>query len=190
LSCSPASPWRHRASGLVIRDPCAPCKGCVGPVGGRYPTRQLLLQPEVIGAWALGNEGTRSPRWKRSPWGINEHVDHNENEHRASLEKDNVNAESVRIDEGRGLAVKRATQAAAGGTGVWVMGCGQRNDVATRESRCGGEKRPQLQIREDRSRLQRETERSVVAQKRVMIVERRDLSSRATRQVARAGRLM
>ena len=50
--------------------------------------------------------------------------------------------------------------------------------------------RPQLQIREDQSRPHGVTERSVVAKKRVTIVERRDLSSRATQEVARARRLM
>jgi hypothetical protein len=49
--------------------------------------------------------------------------------------------------------------------------------------------RPQLEIREDRIRPRGVTERSVIARKRVMIVERRDLSARATQEAARAGRL-
>ena len=49
--------------------------------------------------------------------------------------------------------------------------------------------RPQLEIREEQTRPRRVTERSVVARKRVTIVERRDLSSRATQEAARAGRL-
>ena len=40
--------------------------------------------------------------------------------------------------------------------------------------------RPQLEIREDQNGSHGVTERSVVAKKRVMIVEQRDLSSRAT----------
>ena len=43
--------------------------------------------------------------------------------------------------------------------------------------------RPQLQIREDQSRPHGVTERSVVAKKRVTIVERRGLSSRAALEV-------
>jgi hypothetical protein len=38
----------------------APWKGRVDPVGGRYPTRQLLLQPEAVGAWRAGNGTARS----------------------------------------------------------------------------------------------------------------------------------
>src|SRR5689334_13342439 len=34
---------------------CAVKKGRVGPVGGRYPTRQLSLQPETTGVAVLGN---------------------------------------------------------------------------------------------------------------------------------------
>ena len=48
---------------------------------------------------------------------------------------------------------------------------------------------PQLEIREDQRRPRGVTERSVIARKRVTIVERRDLSSRATLEAARAGRL-
>jgi len=44
----------------------APWKGHVDPVGGSWPTRQLLLQPEAIGAWAAGNGGARGLRCKRS----------------------------------------------------------------------------------------------------------------------------
>jgi Putative sugar-binding domain len=41
----------------------APWKGRVDPVGGRYPTRQLLLQPEAVGAWRAGNgTGTKPLR--------------------------------------------------------------------------------------------------------------------------------
>jgi len=45
--------------------------------------------------------------------------------------------------------------------------------------------RPRLEIREDQNGSHGVTERSVVAKKRVMIVEQRDLSSRATLEVTR-----
>ena len=45
------------------------------------------------------------------------------------------------------------------------------------------EERSQPEIREEQAGLRRVAERSVVAMKRVMIVERRDLSSRATLEV-------
>jgi len=48
----------------------------------------------------------------------------------------------------------------------------------------------QPEVREEQAGLCRVTDRSVVAMKRVMIVEPRDLSSRATQEVARARRLM
>ena len=50
--------------------------------------------------------------------------------------------------------------------------------------------RSQPEIREEQAGLNRVAERSVVALKRVMIVERRDLSSRAMQEVVRARRLM
>jgi hypothetical protein len=45
------------------------------------------------GCWQRHN--TRPLMSKVPPGGISEHADHNENEHRASPEKGNVNAESV-----------------------------------------------------------------------------------------------
>ena len=52
------------------------------------------------------------------------------------------------------------------------------------------EERSQPDVREEQAGLSRVAERSVVALKRVMIVERRDLSSRAMQEVVRARRLM
>ena len=46
----------------LARKSRAAVKGRVDPVGGRYPTRQLLLQPEAIGAWVAGN-GNRFFGW-------------------------------------------------------------------------------------------------------------------------------
>ena len=52
------------------------------------------------------------------------------------------------------------------------------------------EERSQPEIREEQAGPNRVAERSVVALKRVMIVERRDLSSRAMQEVVRARRLV
>jgi hypothetical protein len=52
------------------------------------------------------------------------------------------------------------------------------------------EERSQPEIREEQTGPNRVAERSVVAMKRVMIVEQRDLSSRAMQEVVRARRLM
>ena len=51
------------------------------------------------------------------------------------------------------------------------------------------EGRSQPEIREEQTGLDRVAERSVVAMKRVMIVEQRDLSSRSTRKQQEPGRL-
>ena len=51
------------------------------------------------------------------------------------------------------------------------------------------EERSQPEVREEQAGLRGAAERSVVALKRVMIVERRDLSSRAMPEAARTGRL-
>ena len=52
------------------------------------------------------------------------------------------------------------------------------------------EERSQPEFREEQTGPNRVAERSVVATKRVMIVEQRDLSSRAMQKVVRARRLM
>ena len=121
--------------------------------------------------------------------GISEHADHNENEHRASLEKGNVNAESVilrrRPQAGREVS-SRSSVRCHRGIGDGMSAKEQRVNTGSPQRR--GE-RPQLQIRKDQSRPLRVAERSVVAKKRVTIVERRGLSSRATQEAARAGRL-
>jgi hypothetical protein len=52
------------------------------------------------------------------------------------------------------------------------------------------EERSQPEVREEQAGPRWVAERSVVALKRVTIVEQRDLSSRATQKVARAWRLM
>ena len=77
---------------------------------------------------------------------------------------------------------------AAGDTSVgFTPGSGV--DMCSKEKRVNmgsptwREERSQPEIREEQAGLRRVAERSVVAMKRVMIVERRDLSSRATLEV-------
>ena len=164
-------------------------KGRVDPVGGRYPIRQALLQPEAVGAWGAGNGPARSPRCKRSRSG---------SASKQPLKRMNTEQASKRAmwtpsllkqDEGRRPGVKRATGATSGATGVLVRGCEQRIDgVNTGNPRQWGE-RPQLKIREDQNRLAWVAERSVVARNRVTIEEQRDLSSRATQKQPEPGRL-
>ena len=117
--------------------------------------------------------------------GISEHIDHNENEHRASLEKGNVDAESV--------ILRRRPKAGCEASNASSIRChrGIGDGMGAKEQRVNtgspvrwGE-RPRLEIREDQNGSHGVTERSVVAKKRVMIVEQRDLSSRATLEVTR-----
>ena len=126
---------------------------------------------------------------KVPPGGISEHLDHNENEHRASLEKGNVDSESVRKRR-----KPKARREASNANSDWChrgigdgMGAKEQRVNTGSPERWG--ERPELEIREDQIRPPRVTERSVVAKKRVTIVEQRDLRSRATQEVARAGRL-
>jgi hypothetical protein len=78
---------------------------------------------------------------------------------------------------------------------VWKnRGSGDGMSAKEREVNTGNpirrEARSQPDVREEQAGLNRVAERSVVAVKRVMIVERRDLSSRAKQEVVRARRLM
>jgi len=101
-----------------------------------------------------------------------------------------VNAEFVRLKR-RPKAGREASNAnnvrCHRGIGDGMGAKGQRVNTGSLGRR--GE-RPQLEIREDQSRPHGVRERFVVAEKRVTIVERRDLSSRATQEAARARRLM
>ena len=121
--------------------------------------------------------------------GISEHLDHNRNERRASLEKGNVDAEFVRK--------RRRPKAGRGASNANNVRChrGIGDGMGAKEQRVNtgspgrwGE-RPQPEIREDQSRPQGVTQSSVVVKKRGTIVERRDLSSRATLEVTRGKRL-
>lgn len=105
------------------------------------------------------------------------------NYRRTGLEKVNVSfepAEDVRRP-------KLALEASNIRTGLGRRGSGvdmvQRRNASTWEARCGGKRDPKPEIREEQAGLRWMAERSVVARKRVMIAERRDLSSRATLEV-------
>jgi hypothetical protein len=106
-------------------------------------------------------------------------------ERRVSLETGNVTAEPVRNRRRPPSVWEASSKAPSRSTGVLALACGQRRGVVTRETRDGGGERPQPEAREGQTGSPRVTERSVVASKRVMIVERRGLSSRATLEVKR-----
>ena len=110
-------------------------------------------------------------------------------ERRASLETGNVTAEPVRNRrrppsdwEASSKSTKQKHRGI--GAGMWA----KEGNVNTGSPRRRGE-RPQPEAREGQAGPARVAERSVVALKRVMIVERRDLSSRAMPEAARTGRL-
>jgi hypothetical protein len=110
-------------------------------------------------------------------------------ERRASLETDNVTAESVR-DRRRPPSAWEASSKSTKqkhrgmGAGMWA----KEGSVNTGSPRWRGE-RPQPEAREGQTGPPRVAERLLVAKKRVMIVERRGLSSRAKQEAARTGRL-
>jgi hypothetical protein len=179
--------YTEAVAGLSPGFQCA-VKGRVDPVGGRYPTRQLLLQPEEVGAWRGGNGPARSLRCKRSGKAGSASKQPLKRMNTEQAWKRAMWTPSLlKQDEGRRLDVKRATRAPTGAAGVLVRGWEQRIDgVNTGSPRQWGGK-PQLEIREDRNRLHRVGERSVVAKNRVTIEERRDLSSRATQKQQEPG---
>jgi hypothetical protein len=107
------------------------------------------------------------------------------NERRAGLEKGNASVEPAEI----GRRPKLTLEASNKSTGAGRRGSGV--DMCAKEKRVNmgnptwREGRSQPEIREEQAGLRRVAERFVVATKRVMIVERRDLSSRATLEVKR-----
>ena len=118
-----------------------------------------------------------------------ERAGHNMSERRASLEKGNVNAELVR-NERRPPSLRKASDksTAEGHRGIGDGMCAKERCVNTGSSLRRG-RRAQPEAREGKAGTYRVAERSVVARKRVMTVERRGLSSGAMQQRARARRL-
>ena len=111
-------------------------------------------------------------------------------ERRESLENNNVTAESMLLWR-RPPSCREASNTRTGGE---HRGSGDGMSAKEQDVNTGNpirrEERSQPEIREEQAGLNRVAERSVVALKRVMIVERRDLSSRAMQEVVRARRLM
>ena len=111
-------------------------------------------------------------------------------ERRESLENINVTAEP--------LATRRRPpsgwEASNTRTGWKHRGSGDGMSAKERDVNTGNpirwEERSQPALREEQAGPNRVAERSVVAMKRVTIVEQRDLSSRAMQEVVRARRLM
>jgi hypothetical protein len=120
---------------------------------------------------------------------VSGHTGHNTSKRRASLEKGDVNAELVKFKRrppsAREVSDKRSGWDRRGiGDGM----CAKEMRVNT-----GGPSRwglsPQPDTREGASGAVRESERLVVARKRLITVERRGLGSRAAQDRARVWRL-
>jgi hypothetical protein len=110
-------------------------------------------------------------------------------ERRASLETGNVTAEPVRNRRRPPSAWEASSESTEQehrgiGAGMWA----KEGSVNTGSSRRRGE-RPQPEAREGQTGLPWVAERPVVALKRVMIVERRGLSSESERKCVECGRL-
>ena len=110
-------------------------------------------------------------------------------ERRASLETGNVTAEPVRNRRRPPSAWEASSESTEQeyrgiGAGMWAKEGSVNMGNPSRWA-----ERAQPQFREEQTGSVRVAERSVVARKRVTIVERRGLSSRATLKAARAGRL-
>jgi hypothetical protein len=111
------------------------------------------------------------------------------NKRRAGLEKGNVSVEPAEFGRRPQLTLEVSnTGTESGRRGSGVDMCAKEKYVNMGSPSWSGA-RPQREAREGEARPAWVTERSVVAMKRVMIVERRDLSSRATQEAARARRL-
>jgi hypothetical protein len=110
-------------------------------------------------------------------------------ERRERLENINVTAEPM-VPWRRSPSEREASDTST----VWKhRGSGDGMSAKEQDVNTGNqirrEERSQPEIREEQAGLNRVAERSVVALKRVMIVEQRDLSSRAGQEGARARRL-
>jgi hypothetical protein len=168
----------------------APWKGRVNPVGVRYPTRQLLLQPEAVGAWGAGNDATRSLRCKRTRKAGSASTQPLMRMNTEQASKRAMRTPSLlKQDEGRRLNMKRATRAMFRAAGVLVRGCEQRINAVNTGGPSWWGARPQLKNREVWNRPAGESERFIVARNRVTIEEQRDLSSRSTQKQQEPGRL-
>jgi hypothetical protein len=105
-----------------------------------------------------------------------------ETERRVSLENINVTAEPL-VPRRRPPSCREVSNTRTGGK---HRGSGDGMSAKDQEVNTGSpmqrEARSQPEVREEQTGLNRVAERSVVAMKRVTIVEQRDLSSRATQK--------
>jgi hypothetical protein len=110
-------------------------------------------------------------------------------ERRESLETINVTAESM-VPWRRPPSCREASNARTGGEHRGSGdGMSAKEQVVNTGSPIWWEERSQPEFREKQTGPNRVAERSVVAMKRVTIVERRDLSSRSTQKQQEPGRL-
>lgn len=168
---------------------CAPCKGRASPVGGSFPPGNCRSSRKQPGRSRRVTAADEALWCKRPLLAVSEHTGHNMSEHRASLEIRNVNAELVKFMR-RPPSVREASDKRTGQDhrGIGDGMCAKETRVNTGDpSRWGSN--PQLDAREGESRPVRESERLVVAMKRLITVERRSLGSRATKKRARVRRL-
>jgi hypothetical protein len=107
-------------------------------------------------------------------------------ERRESLENNNVTAESMLLWR-RPPSCREASNTRTGGEHRGSGdGMSAKEEVVNTGNPIRWEERSQPEFREEQTGPNRVAERSVVAMKRVMIVEQRDLSSRAGQEGARA----
>ena len=113
-----------------------------------------------------------------------------ETERRESLENINVTAEPLATRR-RPPSCREASNTRTGGEHRGSGdGMSAKDQVVNTGNPIRWEERSQPELREEQTGPDRVAERSVVAMKRVMIAEQRDLSSRAMQEVVRARRLM
>ena len=144
----------------------------------KQPERELLVTAEREASGAKGPaRGSASTQARMKI------------ERQRSLETSNVTAEPIRTGR-RPLSAWEASSKSTeqkhrgSGAGMWA----KEEDVNTGSPRRWGQ-RPQPEAREGQAGSARVAERSVVAKKRVMIAEPRDLSSRSTQKQQEPGRL-
>jgi len=166
-------------------------KGRLIPVGGRKPTRQRTLQPEAV-VEANRAIGTPEPAMEKVPLRGSASVQARMKiERRASLEKPNVNAETVRVSRRPKFpgeeSVKSILEEHRGsGAGMYVE---EQAVNMGGPKQWKGESLTNLGTVRFRPGLNGESERLIVAKRRVMIAEPRGLSSRSTQKHQEPGRL-
>jgi hypothetical protein len=159
---------------------------------GRKETHPATYAPAGKQSWGRGERSQRpGPRWKGPERGSASVQTRMKIERRASLEKPNVTVETVRVSR----RPKSAREASA--KSIWRKHRGSGAGMYAEEQAVNmgdpkqrkGESQSNLETVRFSTGLNGESERSIVAEKRVMIVEPRDLSSRSTQKQQEPGRL-